>query len=40
MRDGFRYLISRGAGPTAEKVEVSEADVPAVISACVKDEFA
>jgi hypothetical protein len=39
-RDGFRYRISRGTAPMVETVEVSEADVPAVISACVKDEFA
>jgi hypothetical protein len=39
MRDGFSYCISRGTGATAETVEVSEADVPAVISACVKDEL-
>jgi hypothetical protein len=37
--DGFRYRITRGAGATAETVEAAEADVPAVISACVKDQL-
>ena len=39
VRDGFRYRISRGAGAAAETVEVAEADAPAVVQGCVKDEL-
>lgn len=37
--DGFRFRISRTTSAGTETVEVSEADVPAVLASCVKDEL-
>jgi hypothetical protein len=37
--DAFRFRISRTTAAGTETVEASEADVPAAIASCVKDEF-
>ena len=39
VRDGFRYRLSRATPQGIETIEAREADVPAVISECVKDEL-
>jgi len=38
-RDAFRYRIRRTTPEGVETVELSESDVPAVVSQCVKDEL-
>jgi hypothetical protein len=37
--DSFRYLITRTTADGTETVEAPEAEVPAALAACVKDEF-
>ena len=39
VADGFRYKITRTIAAKVEMIEVSEAAMPAVMAACVKDEF-
>ncbi|MBS1732076.1 MAG: hypothetical protein JST02_02155 [Bacteroidetes bacterium] len=38
-RDGFTYKITRTTSRGKETIEVAEADMPAVLTACVKDEL-
>jgi hypothetical protein len=37
--DGFRFRISRTTAAGTETVEASEANVPAALASCVKDEL-
>jgi hypothetical protein len=37
--DGFRYRITRETKDGQETIEVPEANVPAALQACVKDEL-
>lgn len=37
--DGFRFRISRSTAGGTETIEASEADVPAALASCVKDEL-
>jgi hypothetical protein len=39
VADGFNYIISRPGAPTTETITVPEAQVPAAVIACVKDEL-
>lgn len=38
-RDGFTYRITKTTAQGKETIEVAEADMPAVLTACVKDEL-
>jgi len=37
--DGFRFRISRTTAAGTETIEASEADVPATLASCVRDEL-
>lgn len=39
VRDGFRYRITRVTSAGKETVEAAEAEIPAVLAQCVKDEL-
>lgn len=39
MPDSFRYRISREIDGRTQVIEVAEAEVPAVLVACVRDEL-
>jgi hypothetical protein len=39
LRDGFTYRISRHGPHGLETIDVTEANVPVALAACVKDEL-
>ena len=39
VRDGFRYRITRTGKSGSESIEVAEAQLPAAVAACVRDEL-